>query len=1615
MNNIFRVIWNKSTQSWVAVSELARGQVKSSTTSNVDVKKSKIAVSVMGALALASAVEVQAATVVNTAAVNAGNIYIETNAGTTNNVLIGKTATVSSTGHYDVVVIGKNSQAQGPSAIAIGSTSKAKGDAVAIGLNANSSANYSVSIGKNAASKAEGGISIGHGANVTSTGVNSTAIGAGSKASNTNATALGSGAIASNKSATAIGHSANASNINATAIGVASKASRENATAIGTNATASNTNATALGTNATASNANATAIGTNASASLANTTALGVNASASNTNATAIGINSVASSNNATALGPHANASAANSTAIGPGAIAKGGKAVALGVGALANATSALALGENATVNIQNSVAIGKDSKAEGQGDLVAIGTNATAGARGTIALGKDARTSSDRAVAIGQNASATQSDAFAAGTNATGAGSRSITIGNNAETTTAAADGIALGSNVSASGSAAIAIGKRTKATAEVALAMVDGANASGPKSIAIGQNSQSTKSQAVAIGATSKATANDALALGSSAVASHANSVALGSNSETNDPAAENSNTFYTFNDDSGAPQRADFAANRVRSIVSVGAANAERQIHHVGAGRISENSTDAINGSQLYHVLNKSGFNVLNGTTSVSRINNNGKVAFTDGNYTTVEVDKIDNTTNTAKIKYNVKTQDIASENATAIPTLSATPEDAGLATAATVVAAINKAGFKVGVNKDNETDTENIVNGDTLLITNKDENIEVSRTGKKIEIGITETPTFKNVSIVNSNGGNRAKAENISAKKGAGNVKQGDNEQSDRLVYTDSAGTEQPIATMNDGLKFTGNNENETNSHKLNSVVKIVGERDDDKTAYDDDSAKNNIIVQADGDETLTVKLAKDLVNLKSVTTEDAEGNKSVVNGKGITITPFHRSGDVGSLTGTGNPVSLTNTGLNNGGNVITNVAGHLPGAVTNHAAPETYGELPDWEDREIGGDRKSDAATVGDVLHAGWNLKGPQKVADAEDKADHVDFVRAYDSVKFKHGKNTRVTVAKDPNKDVEKNGITYNESNIKFDVDLPVAYTDQDGNTLALGENGEYYKVDGDGNILEDEGPVNKDSIKISLLNPDTKQGANDQTGEPVTLTNLKDNIGDGDYVLPQTEGSPFTKDDFDKEKNGHNAATVNDVLNAGWNAYVDDTEEGNFKALVNPTDKVVFKGEDGVTVSADQEADGVTTFKFSSDFGTIGADDATGAVNEVAEDNKVASTKNVAETIAASGWKLTDSDGHDTIVNPGNTVTYEASDTITPVVTAEDDNPTITFNANTTELTPIAEGTDNAGSISEPSEEDGKKLVNATTVAAAINNAGFTLKASAVQDEGTRDTNSTKDENGELINSGDTVEMIAGKNLSVKHDADGKITYATKENVEFTSVQFGTSGPKIQKDDNDNLKVSGSDDTAPVHITNLKNNIGGDATDVPHTAGQPLTKPDNFDAETNGRNAATVNDVLNAGWNAYVNDTTDGNFKALVNPTDKVVFKGENGVVVTAEEEDQGVTTFNFSVNTTALQGSSPITYVNENGDKLIKTPDNKFYKAEDIVNGKPKEDAEEQTPAGHKLVDNDGNVTTPSTLGNVAGTLTPSYNKGNPKVADGKADKDDEAQVGEVTKQVI
>lgn len=282
-----------------------------------------------------------------------------------------------------------------------------------------------------------------------------------------------------------------------------------------------------------------------------------------------------------------------------------------------AGGTSAFAVGYNNTVSKDNAFVYGNANKAKGT-NSIAGGEYSTAAGRNSVAIGSSAQALRDNNFAIGSQARANGEDALAFGNGAYAESSSTIAIG---KTVKAKADStVAIGVRTNASGNSTVAIGRDNSVSA--ANTTVIGSNngsitadqsvvvgynnavvGTDPEQLVFGSNSKTQGQGAIAVGTHTEATAMDALAIGNNALADNANSVAIGSNSVTdgvvNTASASIGGKTYTF---AGTNALSTLSVGSDARSSANGAANYKRTITNVAAGRISDTSTDGINGSQL-----------------------------------------------------------------------------------------------------------------------------------------------------------------------------------------------------------------------------------------------------------------------------------------------------------------------------------------------------------------------------------------------------------------------------------------------------------------------------------------------------------------------------------------------------------------------------------------------------------------------------------------------------------------------------------------------------------------------------------------------------------------------------------------------------------------------------------------------------------------------------------------------------------------------------------------------------------------------------------------------------------------------------------------------------
>ena len=479
----------------------------------------------------------------------------------------------------------------------------------------------------------------------------------------------------------------------------------------------------------------------------ANAIAIGLMAKTSNEKAggnsqTAVGVASYADGEGASAFGATANATGALATAVGRNSKALAKSASALGDSASASAWGATALGVGASARADNSIAVGSQAVTEGR-ESTALGRRSYAGAQSATALGTLANASAVVSTAVGNGAKASAIQASA--------------LGNGAEAT----------------GGSSIAIGAKAKASGSDALASGSNANASSMNAVAVGKDSNSSAVNSIALGTSSNVSGVSAVVIGTQATGTHENSVTLGSYSSSAANVFDNTaKTLSSFDDKAkGTIVNYNGTSSTQKGAVSVGDGKLVRQIQNVGAGRITADSNDAVNGSQLYQAYYNAGFNIQNNGTETSRINTHGKVNFVNGVNTEVVVKDGENA---AEIKVNAKDTSASVTGSDAI-TVTATvgepiKKDGVIVTTVTNYKVdlspktkdeIRNAagrGFNVTasasegtvVNEVTEETVQSTATKMDKLTLDAGKNIKLThKKGKVLSVAVSDTPTFTNV--------------------------------------------------------------------------------------------------------------------------------------------------------------------------------------------------------------------------------------------------------------------------------------------------------------------------------------------------------------------------------------------------------------------------------------------------------------------------------------------------------------------------------------------------------------------------------------------------------------------------------------------------------------------------------------------------------------------------------------------------------------------------------------------------------------------------------------------------------------------------------------------------
>ena len=722
----------------------------------------------------------------------------------------------------------------------------------------------------------------------------------------------GTGAVADRTNAVVLGNSANSNTADSIAIGTGAKVEgnadyNQYNIAIGNKARSTNKETVAIGNNANGWGSGGIAIGSGSNAP-SRGTAVGYGTKASDEGwATAIGNEANASGRGSAAMGNGASSSGTDSVAIGHLANASKDSAVAVGERATASNASASAYGNQAVATGDRSIALGVVSKATG-GSSVALGDSSRAYGHWSTAVGPIAVAKGYSATAVGEMAHADGSASSALGHSSNASGSSSIAIGDQANAK--AVNTVAIGSNSTSSAADAMSFGTQSNASGMSSIAIGDSTKAEGYNSVAMGRNSKASETNSAAIlgnatGISSiaiggNATAANSVALGSDSTNTHEDSVALGSSSAGaknvfNDAATKlesfddgaNSKTI-NYNGTSSYKTIIDFDfgdsfTKESTGAVSVGDGSLVRQIQNVGAGRITAESNDAVNGSQLYQAYYNAGFNIKNNGKETSRINTHGKVNFVNGKNTEVVVKDGENAADiTVNLKDDITVNNVTAKNVTVGPVT------------------INKDGINAGdkkiTNVSNGTisaNSKDAVNGSQLYAAKNELNTNITKAAAAAK---TEVKAGTNVEVSSKTGANNQTIYTVNAKDTSASVEAG----SDAITVTVGGET-----TKKDGLSVTTvTNYKVDLSQKTKDEIKNAAGRGFNVTA----SASEGTVVNEVTEETVQSTATK-----MDKLTLDA--------GKNIKLT--HKKGKVLSVAVSDTPTfkNVTTTGdINVGGKV-----------------------------------------------------------------------------------------------------------------------------------------------------------------------------------------------------------------------------------------------------------------------------------------------------------------------------------------------------------------------------------------------------------------------------------------------------------------------------------------------------------------------------------------------------------------------------------------------------------------------------------------------------------------------------------------------------------------------
>ena len=846
---------------------------------------------------------------------------------------------------------------------------------------------------------------------------------------------------------------------------------------------------------------------------------------------------------------------------------------------------------------------------------------------------------------------------------------------------------------------------------------------------------------------------------------------------------------------------------------SVTKSGVNAGNKKISNVADGEVNAKSKDAVNGSQLYSL----------GDTINKKIDGMGFNLTTNGTETPAlsDADKriVSNETFAINQGKNIKVTQIAN-------------------------------GYEIAT-ADNMTLGEKAENGQpgsdgSLAVKGKDGSA-VSINGKDGSIGLS-----------GKDGTNPLTLKTVEGPAGV------DGEDTDKKPRLDVNG--ESVATLNDGLKFTGNNESKVNKHKLNTLVKIKGEGVSEAESKTFKSATGNINVKADGASTLEVQLAKDLKGLNSAEFKDATGDVTKITPAGVAVNKADNLNPDGSAKDPNKTVSISNTGVNAGGNKVSNVKA---------------GDVSETSKDAVNG---SQLYSLGDTINKkidgmGFNLTTNGTETPALSDADKR--IVSNETFAINQGKNIKVT-------------------------QIANGYEIATADNMTLGEKAENGQPGSDGSLAV----KGKDGSAVSINGKDGSIGLSGKDGaNPLTLKTVEGPAGvdgtakkprldvNGESVATLNDGLKFT---------GNNESTVNKhKLNTLVKIKGEGVSEAESKTFKSATGNINVKADGASTLEVQLAKDlkGLNSAEFKDATGDVTKITPAGVtVNKADNLNPDGSAKDPKKTVSISN----------TGVNAGSNKVTNVADGEVNAKSKDAVNGSQLYNAvATTNLTPNA-----TGKIDVPVE--GAKLVNATTVANAINNSGWNVTVN-------KDGGEAEGEQVQKVSPGNTVTYIAGQNIKIKQ-AGMNFTISTTKDLKAENVTAKTVNTTT-------INLGEGDNSTPITVVSGKDaapNVNGETPNRMKFGGETIaTLSDGL------KFGANVGDVYGAKLNSQINvkgadsNTNWSEFDGGDNVMTNIDKSGNVRVAIKKNLKVESVTANKFTAGDTVID-SNGVTI--KNGPSMTK-----------------------------------------------------------------------------------